>query len=339
MGFMKNHLIEIEDRGYADSDKFVCSEHFDEKYIKALIKCSHSRGKCSFCGHRRNVIPFNDLLDLVTSLLNRNYLPAYDNAEYDNEEKEFLDDVTDTYDYVHYELPEYLGTDDKEILNEICNKVFPDVLISIDHFIKRREEEDLEIWAEYCGLVNSTLLSAEQIISISNKKDNYQTDSISQIRSTLDMIWDYCKELFLTKTEFGLSSQYSAHDYYRCVNHLPLFSEICSEYSDLNYIPATLVGTAPAKYVENNRMSEKGDMMFYASDDKKTALIEAGPNIAHKDYPATLGIFNSNKRLFLFLIYLKLITGSVQAFLILRILKREVFGFFLKNLWIESLKE
>ena len=45
-------------------------------------------------------------------------------------------------------------------------------------------------------------------------------------------------------------------------------------YAGLSFIPATLVGTASAKLVKDNRMSEVGDMMFYGADDKKIAMIE-----------------------------------------------------------------
>lgn len=296
MGIAKKLLTEFEDKGYIDSEKYVCAEHFNEQFIVKMIRYSHTNGKCSFCGKRRNVVPFNTILELVTSLLTYYYLPAEEFAEYDEEEKAYIDEVNDTYEIINYALPEYLGTENREILTEIHDKVSYDVLISIYEFENKREKEDMDYWNEYCELVNKTNLSAEQIISISDKNDEYTTEDIRCVRSALDMIWSYCKEMHLTKTEYGLSSQYTPHNYYRCVNYLPLYRDVNSKYSALPYIPATLVGTAPAQFVEDNRMSEKGDMMFYSSDDKDTALKEVGRHKDYPDYPATVGTFNSNKK-------------------------------------------
>lgn len=59
-------------------------------------------------------------------------------------------------------------------------------------------------------------------------------------------------------------------------------------------IPATLVGTAPAKFAENGRFNEKGDMMFYGASNPEIAVKEVGRK---EDYPFTIGEFHTNKRI------------------------------------------
>ena len=83
----------------------------------------------------------------------------------------------------------------------------------------RQEDLDLEAWDEYCRLVKECPLSAEQIVSIAGKKDS--TEEVEAIRGMLDCVWGYCKDQYLVKTIYRLSSQYGAHLYYRCVNYLP----------------------------------------------------------------------------------------------------------------------
>ena len=293
MGLWKNHLIEIESRGYGDSDKFICSAHINDAFISEKIRYSHNNGKCSFCGKYRNVLPFNDILKLIADYINYDYLPADGNAIYDSEEKEYIEPVIDPYDFVYDELNSYLLIEDEVVLKELFDKLsFEDRVSPYRIKLRERQEDlDLEAWDEYCRLVKSCPFSAEQIVSISDKEES--TEIVEAIRGMLDYVWGYCKDQYLVKTIYGLSSQYRAHRYYRCVNYLPMYGKNKPEYAGLSFIPATLVGTAPAKLVKDNRMSEAGDMMFYGADDKKTAMIEVGFGGAN---PITMGTFCSNKR-------------------------------------------
>lgn len=295
MNYIKDHLIEIEERGYKDSDKNVCSAHFGDSFITEKIKCSHNRGQCSFCGRQKNVLPFNDLLELIVPVIRRDYLPANDNAIYDSEEKRYLETIIDPYNFVHDELNEYLEADEC-VLQELLNTLaFEDRISTYTLQLKERQEEkDLSSWDEYCQLVKKTDLSAEQIISLLDKGNLYLTEDFISIYEILKKVWSYCRELKLIKTEYGQSSRYSAHNYYRCVNYLPEYEDGKSMYEGLSFIPATLVGTAPAlRITAGNRMSEAGDMMFYGANDKETAMEEVG-GASGKVF--TIGTFQSNKR-------------------------------------------
>lgn len=295
MGYYDDREISFIQRRYRDSDKYICAAHFNDDYINSKIKNSHNRGKCSFCGKIRNVIPFNDILSIVVSFLNKEYLLAEDDAIYDSEENNYIDPVIDSYDFVHDELKAFLDIEDDKILDEFENNLILDTYINRDIIESRQEEKDMQLWNEFCDIVKRISLSAEQIVSLSNKHN--LTEDIRKIHITLNMVWSHCKDLYLVKTQFGKSSQYSPQNYYRCINYLPEYNKKNSSFfSDLPFIPATLVGTAPAKNVQNNRMSEAGDMMFYGAEDINTAINEVGKNEKYPSYPLTVGTFHSNKR-------------------------------------------
>lgn len=290
-------MSEIEVRGYDDSDKSICSGCVGDKYFYKLIRTQGAKGYCSFCGKStRNVFPMNAILASISTIIDRNYLPADGNAMYDHEEKRYLEPIIDPYDFVHDELNQYLESDNDEFLQELVDKLTFEDRISIGTFTKRQEEKDLEQWNAYCNLVKATPLSAEQIVSLiksESHKDELPED-IEAIQGTLEMVYGYCEDLGLVKNiaSFNTKKEAGVTPIYRCVN----FLDWNPNYAGLSFIPAMLVGTAPAKVVQDSRMSEKGDMMFYGADDKDTALIEVGKNNDHPNYPATMGTFYSNKQ-------------------------------------------
>lgn len=84
MGYWKDYMSEIEVRGYDDSDKSICSGCVGDKYFYKLIRTQGAKGYCSFCGKStRNVFPMNAILASISTIIDRNYLPADGNAMYD----------------------------------------------------------------------------------------------------------------------------------------------------------------------------------------------------------------------------------------------------------------
>ncbi len=77
----------------------------------------------------------------------------------------------------------------------------------------------------------------------------------------------------------------------RCVTHIE--KNFPQKY-DIPVIPATLIGTAPPLITNDNRMSEKGDMMFYGSFEEEVALKEIG---VEDGQLVTIGRFHTNKEI------------------------------------------
>lgn len=302
MGWAKEYAARIADRGYEDSDKSICAGCVGDKFFYNRIRTDGQKGLCSFCGIYRNVLPMNEIMSIIATVIKRDYLPAEGYAMYDHETKDWFDseNVMEPYDFVCDELNQYLESDNDEFLQELVAKLEFEDRMSVYTFSERREEIDMKQWTEYCKLVRTTPLSAEQIVGLinpENRKDSLP-EELEQIQAVLEMVYDYCEKFSLVKNiDAGSTKKKTgATDIYRCVNFLDYWSEDNNKnYAGLSFIPATLVGTAPAKIVQDSRMSEKGDMMFYGADDKSTALAEVGRNNEHIDYPATMGIFHSNK--------------------------------------------
>ena len=293
MGIWKDYAEEIKQRGYGDSCKYVCAGCVGDKYFYNRIRTTGERGECSFCGHKRKVVPMNDVLRSISEIIRRDYLQADGNAMYDSEEHEYLDPVIDPYDFVFDELNQYLESDNEDFLKEILDKLEFEGRMRADLFRTNQEELDMQAWKEFCDLVKTTPLSAEQIVSLikpGNKKN--LPDDLEAIQGVLEMVYGYCEDLHLVGSINSVSSKNGGTPIYRCVNYL----DINPKYAGLSFIPATLVGTAPAKVVADGRMSEKGDMLFYGADDYKTAMIEVGRDSKDGNHPATMGTFYTNKQ-------------------------------------------
>lgn len=308
MGFWKKYAEEIMARGYDDSDKSICAGCIGDRYFYNLIRFGGDKGKCSFCGKTRNVLPMNDILKTIAVVINRDYLPAEGNAIYDSDERKWWDSdhVLDPYDFVYNELNRYLESDNEDFLQELVDRLTFEDRMSVYTFRESREEIDFKQWAEYCKLVKETPLSAEQIVSLI-KPGNRMADlpgELVQIQAVLELVLDYCDKFGLVRSIEGSSTikKSGATSIFRCVNFLEQWNISNddglnnSNYAGLSFIPAMLVGTAPPKVVQDSRMSEKGDMMFYGADSIETAMIEVGKNKKHSEYPATIGTFHTNKQ-------------------------------------------
>ena len=68
MGRVKALMMEMEEHGYdflERGEKYVCSHHFEDKYLNGYIKKHGETGVCSYCGHKGTVIDMRDLADHI----------------------------------------------------------------------------------------------------------------------------------------------------------------------------------------------------------------------------------------------------------------------------------
>lgn len=285
MGLQKRLWEQQQDRGYGFSDLCVCQNCFEDEFLKKYILTNGEAGKCSFCKDkngrpaRRKVLPLEELMEPIMDAIRTYYLPADGNAIWDPEEKEYLNTVEDTADLI-YALDQYMQCTDSAQLEAITDIVNDDLFVEAQQIEETPEDRDLSYWFEFCDLVNARKdLSAEQIVSLCTREDS--PNDLQQIYRCLDMVLSYAKEMHMYE---------QIHTYtpiYRCVNKT-------TPPQGFNVTPATLIGTAPAKFVANNRMSEQGDMMFYGATDIKTALREVFGD--EQATACTVGKFYGNKR-------------------------------------------
>ena len=293
MGWAGNHLIEIDERGYGDSDKSVCSFCIGDKYISNHIRQNGSKGKCSFCNKSRNILPVTDIIEIIMKVINRDYMDAEGNIPYDRATG-YWEETTDTYDIIHYDLNDYLLIENQDLLNEISDTINLTDKVSVDNYCDLLYEYDISLWKDFCELVSKTSFSAEQIVKsiIEGTFPKDQTDLFLEIKNILDLILIFCEDMHTEEILHSIKCK-SKRSIIRIVDYIP--------NSPIDSIQASRVGTAPTGKASANRMSEQGDMMFYGSDSfdtalkeyRKTALSNSSPNVL------TIGSFIPNKRFYI----------------------------------------
>lgn len=286
MGRAKNDEIACAERGYSHSEKYVCAECFGDAYLKEHIRKKGNRGICSFCKGSgvRKVLPLEEVMPLIMQVVRKDYMPALDYAMYDSETKTYMENVFEPYDFVVDELNQYLQCEEEELIFELIHILNCEDRVSVYNWIARQEEEDMHEWESFCDLVKESKLSAEQIVSECVKER--ATEPLLEIKKCLDKLLDYVVE------STSLTSIIRPHTtIFRCGTHIQ--KTYMQDYG-VSAIPATLLGTAPALMTANNRMSEKGDMMFYGAFQEEVAVaeikVQAGDTV-------TVGKFHTNKQI------------------------------------------
>lgn len=289
MSYIKDDLIKYQDRGYGHSTAYVCAYCFRDPFLQIYIRKHGNKGSCTYCrlasGRKanRNVMRLEEVMPVLMNAVNY-YKIADDALPWDSEKNDYaIGKVIDAHTFVHEELNTYMGCENEELLNELTSMIEPMKRSSVYEFKDRQEVVDMAEWNRYCSLVRESKLSAEQIVSECYR--NRASQSLVEIRECLEMVYSYVSVFRMIST---ISED---RPIYRCGTHIP--ENFVEEY-DVPAIPATLVGTAPAIVTQDNRMSEKGDMMFYGAFQEEVALKEIE---ARKGKTLTTGIFHTNKRI------------------------------------------
>lgn len=83
MGWVKNKMMEMQDNGDWPShdlaDKYVCTCHFEDKYLNEIIQSHGKQGTCSYCGKQSVVCDMKTLCEQIVWKIGLYYQPL-DNA-------------------------------------------------------------------------------------------------------------------------------------------------------------------------------------------------------------------------------------------------------------------
>lgn len=290
MGFTKEKIISIEERGYGESDKYVCSGCVKDQHLQKVIRARGQVGICSFCKdengkpiRHRKTYPLESLMSEIMPAIDYYYMSTDGNIPYDQETEQYLGSLIDPYSFVYDVLADEMQVEEPELLKELFDLLEQENRTTIFEFVDRTSDKDLKAWAKFTSLVNGRKeMSVEQIVSLC--ADNDAPDDLREIHAVLQVVLAHAKKLYAYTT---INTE---EPIYRCVN----FHKLGFVPEGYTTIPATLVGTAPAKVAENGRFNEKGDMMFYGATNPKIAVKEVGRK---DDCPFTIGEFHTNKRI------------------------------------------
>ena len=290
MGAAKEKMMAIEARGYGESEKYVCSGCVRDPYLQKVIRAKGRIGTCSFCKNEngkpirhRKTYPLESLMAKIMPAIDYYYMSTDGNIPYDGETKDYLGSFVDPYSFVYDILADEMQVEEPELLKELFEILEPENRTTIFEFEDRTSDKDLKAWAKFTSLVNGRKnMSVGQMVSLCAAPD--APDDLKEIHSVLQVVLAHAKNLH------AYTTIHTWEPLYRCVN-FHKFGFVPKGYTT---IPATLVGTAPAKFAENGRFNEKGDMMFYGASNPKIAVKEVGRK---EDYPFTIGEFHTNKRI------------------------------------------
>lgn len=276
MGWVKKHMMDMQENGDWPSrdlsDKYVCTCHFQDKYLNGIIESHGKQGTCSYCGKKHTVcdmytlceqivwkigLYFNSLDDAGLYLTNGFYddkqevIPGYKRiGEYVVPENlTYFDSVDELMDGLDF------TTDDDELNDDIKSCFTTEQWISSDIYDEDRSVKYANQWDRFVNTVKHrgrfTFLATPEFRSIIQEKDGHSDDILS-------VLSDLIIEQGLVKSLPKGTNLYRA----RKVDDV-----------NLNYKFAD-ISSPPDNLAFPNRMSPAGISMFYASFEKETATNE-----------------------------------------------------------------
>ena len=114
MGYYKDLMQMHQARGYGDSDKYVCQFCFGDTFLKKTILEQGEQGKCSFCKDakgkpaKRKVLKLEKLMPYIMAAVDYEYEDSIVALPWDSEEKCYMGNSIDFYDFVTEELNAFM---------------------------------------------------------------------------------------------------------------------------------------------------------------------------------------------------------------------------------------
>ena len=276
MGWVKKHMMDMQENGDWPSrdlsDKYVCTCHFQDKYLNGIIESHGKQGTCSYCGKKHTVcdmftlceqivwkigLYFNSLDDAGLYLANGFYddeqevIPGYKRiGEYVVPENlTYFDSVDELMDGLDF------ATDDDDLNDDIKSCFSTEQWISSDIYDEDRSVKYANQWDRFVNTVKHrgrfTFLATPEFRNIIQEKEGHSDDILS-------VLSDLIIEQGLVKSLPKGTNLYRA----RKVDDV-----------NLNYKFADIT-SPPDNLAFPNRMSPAGISMFYASFEKETATNE-----------------------------------------------------------------
>ena len=276
MGWVKNKMMEMQDNGDWPSrdlaDKYVCTCHFQDKYLNGIIESHGKQGTCSYCGKQGTVCDMHTLCEQIVWKIGVYFNPLDDaglylaNSFYDDEQ-EVIPGFKRIGEYVvpdgltYFDSVEELmdGLDlitDDDNLNEDINSCFStEQWISSDIYDEDRSVKYANQWDRFVDTVTHrgrfTFLATPEFRNIIQENKGKSDDILSVLR-------DLIIEQGLVKTIAKGTILYRARK----------VDDIKVEYGFKD------ITSPPDILAFPNRMSPAGISMFYASFEKNTATNE-----------------------------------------------------------------
>ena len=276
MGYAKNHAMEIEERGFDDSDLVICSDCINNIYLKKYCEQNTHNDTCSYCDlESASCIYVEELMIPIMESVYRFYESSEQYYINDDEIDGYLITVFDKDELILDEL-----ADDLEFSEEILNDISQ--LINIDSWCERDPYGDSEstvmksLWNSFVHMVTEESRYVFFKRSTERQFNSYDMEPYE----ILEYIGKIINDLNLYVDIPVTRPIYRARMHARAQ-----IDDICNDKE---------LGSPPASIAKANRMSAEGISIFYGASDSITALNEV---YSSTEEMATVGVFYASRPL------------------------------------------
>jgi HEPN/RES N-terminal domain 1/RES domain len=161
MGRAKDWELEQEERGWwSVPGKYVCSECFEEQFLKQFVRDHAEASKCDFCettaeeltGEEGNLIaaPFDAVMQVIAEGLQSEWSDAdSENIPYESAEGGYQADTQDTYDLVW----NYVSPGNDEVAQQIIDALPDHAWVERGYWSLNKNQALWYGWENFCELV------------------------------------------------------------------------------------------------------------------------------------------------------------------------------------------
>lgn len=277
MGWAKEYAMEIEERGFSDIDKYICSECVEDEFLRNWIdENAIETIECNYCGKVHPAVLMTDLMEKVLMpTFEKYYWYAVEHLGWDGREGGYQGTTYDTEDVVNNFAEEI--SSNQQVLDDIVEAIGYDQAWCDEEPYGLTERERREYsWKSFSDLVKYK--NRYFFLQECNNRD-YERYLPLDI---LYIIAQQAKKLDIIKTIPQNS------DFYRV--------RIFSKKDDVVLDGANL-GAPPKECAQTDRMSACGIAAFYASDKFETSLQEVQKENSESKNVVAVGQFKNLKDL------------------------------------------
>lgn len=290
MGRVKTLMMEMEEHGYdffERGEKYVCSHHFEDKYLNGYIKKYGETGVCSYCGHKETVIDMRDLADHIGMTIsvyfndvNSECLPLA--STYFDDEEEQIPGIkragcfaapgnAEIYEDTS-EMMEDLGLHtDCDCLNDDIDHLFEDNMWIKKNPFELWWNEEMELqWKRFADMVKHS----RRFTFLAMPKVNGSENILEELNEVILHTDDVLHQIPIGTTLYRTRS---------------LDKELDNSFGFKD------ITSAPNASAGQCRMSPAGVSMFYGAFDKETAISESIKSADEK--VLVIGVFKTIREL------------------------------------------
>lgn len=275
MGRVKSEWMESQQRGYSlpsVGEKFLCCDHFEDKYLRKYISDNSNNGSCSYCNNKTKVIDLQVFVTFIAEMIYKSFSnPDYEDLYLASSFYDDNDDVIPGAQRIgNYIAPEHakhfssttelfyqidLISDNKRLNREIEDCFLNDDWIQRNPYMMTVEQELSLMWNLFSRMVmheqRFTFFKRPEFLGNKLNHDNDLLDILTELSNIISQ--HNLSRILPTGTVL-----------YRCREEKS--GELIESFGDIT--------SPPNLKAKQSRMSPAGISMFYGAFDQETAIIE-----------------------------------------------------------------